>query len=98
VGYCLVVTVTTAIAFLLIPGRLVALFTRDLQVITDGCCICGDCVRQIGQSFELILEGALAGAAIHSGRKSSAPPSQRCGSHWRHGGLRRSGCSASGWR
>src|SRR5881397_3762774 len=33
VGYCLVVTVTTAAAFLLIPGCLVALFTHDAQVI-----------------------------------------------------------------
>src|SRR6266436_8679568 len=36
VSYCLVVTVTTAIAFLLVPGRLVALFTHDPEVIKDG--------------------------------------------------------------
>ena len=63
VGYCLVVTVTTAIAFLLIPSRLVALFTRDPQVIADGVLYLRVIsFAQIGQSFELILEGALAGA------------------------------------
>lgn len=63
VGYCLVVTVTTAVAFLLIPGHLVALFTRDAQVITDGVLYLRVIAfAQIGQSFELILEGALAGA------------------------------------
>ena len=63
VGYCLVVTVTTAIAFLLIPGRLVSLFTRDAQVIADGVLYLRVIAfAQIGQSFELILEGALAGA------------------------------------
>src|SRR5207247_2050833 len=36
VGYCLVVTVTTAVAFLLIPGRLVALFTHDAQDRKSG--------------------------------------------------------------
>jgi len=63
VGYCLVVTVTTAIAFLLIPGRLVSLFTRDAQVIADGVWYLRVIAfAQIGQSFVLILEGALAGA------------------------------------
>ena len=63
VGYCLVVTVTTAVAFLLIPGRLVALFTHDAQVIKDGVLYLRVISSaQIGQSFELILEGALAGA------------------------------------
>jgi len=63
VGYCLAATVTTAIAFLLIPGALVALFTRDPQVITDGVLYLRVIAfAQIGQSFELILEGALAGA------------------------------------
>jgi Na+-driven multidrug efflux pump len=63
VGYCLVVTVTTAVAFLLIPGRLVALFTSDPQVIADGVLYLRVIAfAQIGQSFELILEGALAGA------------------------------------
>jgi len=63
VAYCLVVTVTTAITFLLIPGRLVSLFTRDAQVIADGVLYLRVIAfAQIGQSFELILEGALAGA------------------------------------
>jgi MATE family, multidrug efflux pump len=63
VAYCLAVTVTTALAFLLIPGRLVALFTRDPQVIADGVLYLRVIAfAQIGQSFELILEGALAGA------------------------------------
>ncbi|OLC11630.1 MAG: hypothetical protein AUH41_00095 [Gemmatimonadetes bacterium 13_1_40CM_66_11] len=63
VGYCLVVTVTTAIAFLLVPGRLVALFTHDPEVIKDGVLYLRVIsLAQIGQSFELILEGALAGA------------------------------------
>ena len=63
VGYCLVVTVTTAVAFLLIPERLVALFTHDAQVIKDGVLYLRVIsFAQIGQSFELILEGALAGA------------------------------------
>jgi putative MATE family efflux protein len=63
VRYCLVVTVTTAIAFILIPERFVALFTRDPQVIADGVLYLRVIAfAQIGQSFELILEGALAGA------------------------------------
>lgn len=63
VGYCLAVTVTTAAAFLLIPGRLVALFTNDPQVIANGALYLRVIAfAQIGQSFELILEGALAGA------------------------------------
>ena len=36
VRYCLIVTMTTALAFLLVPARLVALFTSDPQVIADG--------------------------------------------------------------
>lgn len=63
VGYCLLVTVTTAAAFLLIPRRLVALFTSDPRVIADGVLYLRVIsFAQIGQSFELILEGALAGA------------------------------------
>ena len=63
VAYCLVVTVTTAVVFLLVPGRLVTLFTRDPQVIADGVLYLRVIAfAQIGQSFELILEGALAGA------------------------------------
>jgi len=61
--YCLVVTVTTAIAFLVIPAALVSLFTRDPEVIRDGVLYLRVIAfAQIGQSFELILEGALAGA------------------------------------
>ena len=61
--YCLMVTVTTALAFLVIPGRLVALFTSDPDVIQDGVSYLRVIAfAQIGQSFELILEGALAGA------------------------------------
>jgi putative MATE family efflux protein len=63
VAYCLAVTVTTAVAFLVIPDRLVALFTRDAQVIAAGVLYLRVIAfAQIGQSFELILEGALAGA------------------------------------
>ena len=63
VGYCLMVTVTTALAFLLVPRPLVALFTDDPQVIADGVLYLRVVAfAQIGQSFELILEGALAGA------------------------------------
>lgn len=63
VGYCLVVTVTTAVAFLIVPDRLVALFTSDPQVITAGVLYLRVIAfAQIAQSFELILEGALAGA------------------------------------
>src|SRR5258708_21818450 len=63
VRYCLIVTVTTALAFLLIPDRLVSLFTRDPQVIADGVLYLRVIAfAQIVQSFELILEGALAGA------------------------------------
>jgi len=63
VGYCLVVTVTTALAFLVIPETLVSLFTSDRAVIVDGALYLRVIAfAQIGQSFELILEGALAGA------------------------------------
>jgi putative MATE family efflux protein len=63
VEYCLAVTVTTAVAFLLIPGRLVSLFTSDPRVIADGVLYLRVIAfAQIGQSFELILEGALVGA------------------------------------
>jgi len=63
VQYCLVVTVTTAVAFLVIPGTFVRLFTSDAAVIADGVLYLRVIAfAQIGQSFELILEGALAGA------------------------------------
>ena len=63
VRYCLMVTATTAVAFLTIPQTLVALFTSDPAVIADGALYLRVIAfAQIGQSFELILEGALAGA------------------------------------
>ena len=63
VKYCLVVTVTTAVAFLVIPETLVTLVTSDSGVIADGALYLRVIAfAQIGQSFELILEGALAGA------------------------------------
>ena len=63
VGYCLAVTTATAVAFLTIPQTLVALFTSDAQVIADGSLYLRVIAfAQIGQTFEIILEGALAGA------------------------------------
>src|SRR6184192_2811512 len=63
VGYCLAVTVTTAAAFLTVPRSLVALFTSDPAVIADGSLYLRVIAfAQIGQTFEIILEGALAGA------------------------------------
>jgi len=63
VKYCLMVTVTTAVAFLLIPSVFVHLFTSDPAVIADGVLYLRVIAfAQVGQSFELILEGALAGA------------------------------------
>jgi putative MATE family efflux protein len=63
IGYCLVVTTTTALAFLAIPKTLVALFTTDPAVILDGSLYLRViAVAQLGQTFEIILEGALAGA------------------------------------
>src|SRR6266568_3494099 len=63
VGYCLVVTTATAVAFLAVPKTLVALFTSDPAVILDGSLYLRVIAfAQIGQTFEIILEGALAGA------------------------------------
>ncbi len=63
VGYCLAVTVVTAAAFLAVPQTLIALFTSDAAVIADGSLYLRlIAFAQIGQTFELILEGALAGA------------------------------------
>jgi putative MATE family efflux protein len=63
VGYCLAVTTTTAAAFLTVPQFLVALFTSDPAVIADGSLYLRVIAfAQIGQTFEIILEGALAGA------------------------------------
>jgi Na+-driven multidrug efflux pump len=61
--YCLLVTVPTALAFVLIPERLVALFTTDPGVIEDGSLYLRIIAfAQIGQTFEIVFEGALAGA------------------------------------
>lgn len=63
VAYCLVVTVSTSILFLVMPRTLVGLFTRDPAVIEAGTQYLRIItIAQIGQTFELILEGALAGA------------------------------------
>src|SRR5205814_1022823 len=63
VAYCLLVTTATALAFLAIPRTLVALFTTDPAVIADGSLYLRVIAfAQIGQTFEIILEGALAGA------------------------------------
>jgi MATE family, multidrug efflux pump len=63
VGYCLAVTTATAVAFLAIPRLLVGLFTNDAAVIADGSLYLRVIAfAQIGQTFEIILEGALAGA------------------------------------
>jgi len=63
IGYCLIATTTTAIAFLAIPRPLVALFTSDPGVIADGSLYLRVIAfAQVGQTFEIILEGALAGA------------------------------------
>jgi MATE family, multidrug efflux pump len=63
VRYCLVVTTATAIAFLAVPRTLVSLFTSDPAVIADGSLYLRVLAfAQIGQTFEIILEGALAGA------------------------------------
>jgi len=63
VGYCLAVTTITAVGFLTIPRTLVALFTSDAAVIADGSLYLRVIAfAQIGQTFEIILEGALAGA------------------------------------
>ena len=61
--YCLLITVPTALAFVLVPERLVALFTTDPGVIEDGSLYLRIIAfAQIGQTFEIVFEGALAGA------------------------------------
>jgi putative MATE family efflux protein len=63
VSYCLIVTVTTSIAFLVAPRALVGLFSADPGVIDAGSLYLRIItIAQIGQTFELIFEGALAGA------------------------------------
>jgi putative MATE family efflux protein len=69
--YCLLATVPTALAFVLIPEALVAIFTPDPGVIEDGSLYLRIIAfAQIGQTFEIVFEGALAGRAIRSGRCS----------------------------
>ncbi|HWZ29489.1 MAG TPA: MATE family efflux transporter [Gemmatimonadales bacterium] len=63
VGYALMVTTCTALACLLVPRFFVGLFTMDPQVIANGTGYLRIiAMAQVGQTFELILEGALAGA------------------------------------
>src|SRR5438445_5586099 len=63
VGYCLTATAVTAAAFLTVPRLLVGLFTSDPGVIADGALYLRVIAfAQIGQTFEIILEGALGGA------------------------------------
>jgi MATE family, multidrug efflux pump len=63
VTYCLAVTAATATAFLVIPRTLVGLFTTDPAVIADGSLYLRVIAfAQLGQTFEIILEGALGGA------------------------------------
>ena len=63
VGYALLVTVCTALACLFLPGVFVRLFTGDAKVIANGTGYLRIiAMAQVGQTFELILEGALAGA------------------------------------
>lgn len=63
VGYCLTVTLSTAALFLAIPRTLVGLFTTDPAVIDAGALYLRIIsIAQVGQTFELIFEGALAGA------------------------------------
>ncbi len=63
VRYALVATCVTAAGFLAVPRAFVHLFTPDERVIADGSLYLRIVsIAQIGQTFELILEGALAGA------------------------------------
>jgi len=63
VRYCLSVTVPVALAFLLIPRTLASVFTSDPTVIADASAYLRVIAfAQVGQTFELIYEGGLAGA------------------------------------
>ena len=63
VGYALAVTSCTALALFVVPSVFVRLFTADPAVIADGTGYLRIiAMAQVGQTFELILEGALAGA------------------------------------
>src|SRR5256885_92944 len=62
VGYCLVVTTATAIAFLAIPGTLVSLFTADAAGGADGApSLRGVAPGPLGRTRDRIPGGALAG-------------------------------------
>ncbi|MGH7537020.1 MAG: MATE family efflux transporter, partial [Gemmatimonadales bacterium] len=61
--YCLLVTVPAALAFVAIPEQLVAVFTTDPGVIEDGSLYLRViAIAHVAQTFEIVLEGALAGA------------------------------------
>ncbi|OLC68493.1 MAG: hypothetical protein AUH78_25950 [Gemmatimonadetes bacterium 13_1_40CM_4_69_8] len=63
ITYCLAVTVTTAAVFAAFPATLAGLFTTDPAVIADGSLYLRIiALSQVGQTFEIILEGALGGA------------------------------------
>jgi MATE family, multidrug efflux pump len=63
VRYCLTITVITAAAFLAFPRALAGLFTTDPAVIADGSLYLRIiALSQVGQTFEIILEGAMGGA------------------------------------
>jgi putative MATE family efflux protein len=63
IASCLAVTGVTAVAFLAIPGLLISLFTADPAVAAAGVSYLRIIsIAQIGQTFELILEAAMAGA------------------------------------
>src|SRR6267378_4615875 len=63
ISYCLVVTVTTAIVFVAFLATLAGPFTTDSAVIADGSLYLRIiALSQVGQTFEIILEGALGGA------------------------------------
>src|SRR5437016_751929 len=77
VGYCLVATTVTAVAFLTIPETLVALFTPDPAVIADGSLYLRVIAfAQIGKTFEIILEGA-RGAVYPVARLAPVPARER---------------------
>src|SRR5438128_3614491 len=63
IAYCLVATVSTACVFVAFPAPLAGLFTSDPAVIADGSLYLRIiALSQVGQTFEIILEGALGGA------------------------------------
>lgn len=63
VAFALCATACTALLFVTTPRPFVRLFTGDPTVLTDGILYLRIIsIAQIGQTFEIILEGALAGA------------------------------------